>query len=108
MSKRPKNKELSVKVTRAGVLTIEIGIETLANATLHSDYVYSLMGPSQERPDTRFLISNARGFAAEIKRALVDEIGEDGHSILTCALDDAAEKAIEGGSEFFTDSEDER
>lgn len=96
---------LTVKVTRDGVLTIEIGIDTLAFATLCSDYVWRLADeetgkPGMTRPDTLFKITDAAGFAREVADALTDE-AEDGSSLLSRVLDDAAQKAIEYGAEHF-------
>ena len=84
MSKR-RHKSLSAKVTRDGVLTIEIGIDVNAHSALYSPFACELVD---------------RGFALDVKRALTDE-REDGSSLLTDMLDAAARKAVEDGSEFF-------
>lgn len=89
-----------------GVLTIEIGVDTLAFAALRSDYAYSLMGPGQERPDSRFRIGDKRKFATEVVHELRDELGEDGSTLLTVLFDKACERAIEQGSEAFVDAEE--
>lgn len=106
-----RNKPLSVKITRDGVLTIEIGIETNAYAALHSEYAESLLGLTDRakgrRPDTRFSISNPRGFAFDVKRELLRE-AEDGSSLLTKLFDEATRNAIEDGSLHFHDSEESR
>ncbi len=104
---KPMDKPLRVSVHR-GVLTIEIGISTLGFAAIHSEYGYDLLGFPERtgRPDERFEIRNAQGFAADIKRELLRE-AEDGSSLLTKLFDDAARNAIEDGSEWFIDREDE-
>lgn len=105
MKKRAnKNRPLRAFV-KSGVLTIEIGIDTLAFAQLRSPYCWSLMGPKQERPDTRFRIDDKREFAREVARALLDE-EEDGSSLLAELFDTAGTDAIEGGSIAFIDLED--
>lgn len=104
---KPKDRPLRVSV-RGGVLTIEIGVACLAFAAIHSEYGYELLGYPERtgRPDERFEIRNAQGFAGDVKRALLDE-AEDGSSLLTKLLDDASRNAIEEGSEWFLDKEDE-
>lgn len=111
---RQKKKPLSRKKTplrvsvKRDVLTIEIGIDTLAHAALCSEYAFGLMGHEQKRPDTRFSISNKSGFADDVVRGLVDELGEDGSSHITNAIDSACVDAIEDGSEWFVDGEEDR
>lgn len=104
-----KNKPLSVRVTRDGVLTIEIGIDTNAWAALLSEIAYELADPERTGrcadPRAQFEIRNARGFARDVKRALLEE-AEDGSSLLTKLFDDATRRAIEDGSEFFLDKAD--
>ena len=99
-----KHKPLSVKITRDGVLTIEIGVDVNAFATLRSTYAGQLTDPKrtgkEQDPRKVFKITNARGFATDVKRALLEE-EEDGSSLLTNVLDAASEKAIEDGSEHF-------
>ncbi len=103
-----KHKPLSVKITRDGVLTIEIGIDTNAFATLHSTYAWQLTDPKrtgkEQDPRKVFKITSPRGFAADVKRALLEE-EEDGSSLLTNVLDAASEKAIEDGSQYFSEIE---
>lgn len=100
-----KDRPLKAFVSR-GVLTIEIGVDTLAFAALRSDYAYSLMGPKQERPDTRFGIRDKRAFAREVVCELHRE-AEDGSSLLTKLFDDACQGAIEDGSTEFVDRDDD-
>jgi hypothetical protein len=109
MGKRGNDKPLTVSVA-GGVLRIEIGVSTLAFATLHSQYVYDMM-PGRHRHDERevakrFSIPDEKGFAEEIRSALLDE-EEDGSSLLTELLDKAAQVAIEDGSLCFIDAKDE-
>lgn len=105
MTKRSPSKPLKVKVSN-GVLTIEIGVDTLAFAALRGDYAFGLMGPAQERPDTRFSIKNKTSFAREVAHELRDELGEDGSTLISNVIDDAIERAIEQGSAEFIDAED--
>jgi hypothetical protein len=104
-----KQKHLSAKV-RANVLTIEIGIDTLAHAALHSEYTYGLLfdanAQDTRKPDERFSIRNKRGFANDVAHELQRELGEDGTTLLTRVLDDACVAAIEAGSEYFIDKEE--
>jgi hypothetical protein len=106
MPKSPRNRALQVRVTREGVLTIEIGIDTLAFSALRAPFAFDAMGPKQELPDTRFSVTNARGFAADVKRALTDELGEDGSSLITNVIDKACETAVEDGSQHWRDALD--
>lgn len=96
---------LRASVTRDGVLKIEIGIDTLAYAYLRSDHAYAALGDDSRRPDERFSITNKRAFAVDVRRALTDELGEDGNSLLTNVLDNACESAIDQGSEHFADKD---
>lgn len=102
---------LTVKVSPDGVLTIEIGVDTLAFATLCSEYVWRCADaetgkPGMTRPDALFKITNADGFASDVSAALTEE-SEDGSSLLTRLLDSAAEKAIEDGAEHFMGIDEE-
>lgn len=102
-----RNKPLSVKVTRDGVLTIEIGIDTLAHAALRADFAYEIADPvGGGRPDKKYKISQPRGFAVEVKSELLDE-AEDGSSLLTRVIDAACEQAVEQGSQFFVPIDEE-
>jgi hypothetical protein len=99
-----KNTPLRVTVKR-NVLTIEIGVETLAHCALRSPFAYELMGPEQHRPDTKYAIVNSGAFAHDVRRSLLDE-AEDGSSLLTNVLDAAIRDAIEEGSEWFVKRKD--
>jgi hypothetical protein len=101
--RKPKNKPLTCTVTREGVLRIEIGIDTLAHAALRSPWAYALSG--QDAPEERLSISKPRGFAVDVRRELFDE-AEDGSSLLTGLIDQATERAVNQGSEFFVDSKE--
>lgn len=105
--KRRRDTPLRARVT-SGVLTIEIGVDTLAFSAIHSPYTYALAGDrtTREGLEERFKITNARGFALDVKRELFDE-AEDGSSLLTKLLDDACVKAIEEGAEHFFDTEND-
>lgn len=104
MSRELRKRPLSVHV-RHGVLTIEIGVDTLATAAVHSPHSWEMMGDSLQMPNTRFSVKAPVSFARDVSRALVDELGEDGSSILTNAIDKAIEKAVGDGSQFFLDKE---
>lgn len=109
MSKR-RHKPLSVKVTRDGVLTIEIGVETLAFASLRSDFAYECADPKRTGngidPREVFKVTNARGFAVDVKSALLEE-AEDGSSLLTNVIDRACQDAVEQGSQFWMGKDEE-
>lgn len=97
------DKPLTVRVTRAGVLTIEIGIETNAFATLAAPFAWEMANhgkPHYTDPRAKFKITSASGFALDVMRALTEE-ADDGSSLLSKLLDDAAQKAIEDGAEHF-------
>jgi hypothetical protein len=89
-------------VVRDGVLTITIGVDTLAHA--------ALLGPAQEydeaiattRPAWR--VTDPEGFAKDMVVALLDE-DEEGHSVLTKLLDAAAQVAAESGSDAVVPAE---
>ena len=100
---KPKNTPLRCTVTRSGILRIEIGIDTLAFSAVRGPYTDRL---DPEMCDARFKITDPRGFALDVRSALLDE-AEDGSNILTRALDQAIEDAIEDGSEFFVDTQEE-
>lgn len=105
-AKNPRDLALRARVTRGGVLTIEIGVDALATAAVNSPFAFDAMGPTQLRPDTRFRVTSARGFAADVVRALTDELGEDGSTLLTNALDKACETAVDDGSQFWADNDE--
>ena len=108
---KPKDTPLAVHVSRDGVLTIRIGVNVLAHATLRSPFAWRMADernperPGTVQPDELFKITNARGFAIDVKRALQDE-REDGSSLLTDWLDAATQKSIEDGAEHFLDKSD--
>lgn len=98
-----KNQPLIVKITKDGVLTIEIGVETLAFAALRSNFAYSCADEfCRIDPRDKFEISDSYGFATDVCSELQDE-AEDGSTLLTVLFDQACSKAIEQGSEFFQD-----
>lgn len=102
-----RHKLLNCRVTRDGTLRIEIGVEALAFATLHSGHVWGWYGDDGTEPTNRFRISNAKSFALDVRAALLDE-AEDGSNILTRAIDAATEKAIDDGSEHFVDLQEDK
>ncbi len=103
---KPSDRPLRCTV-KNGVLTIEIGVATLAFAALRSPFAYEMMGDNcATRPDTRFSIANARGFAKDVVREMTRE-EEDGTTPLDTMLDEVTRKAIEDGSEYFLDSKEE-
>lgn len=108
--KSRRHKPLSTKVTRDGVLTIEIGIETLAFASLRSDFAYQCADPkftgNGKDPREVFKVTNPRGFAVEVVAELLEE-AEDGSSLLTNIVDKACQKAIEAGSKFWIEKDGE-
>jgi hypothetical protein len=107
-----RNKQpLSVTITQDGVLTIEIGIDTLAFAALYSEHAWKLAGedsgkPTSIMPDKLLKVTDKYGFATDVLETLKAE-AEDGSSLLTEMLDAAAQKAIEDGSEFFLGIDEE-
>lgn len=107
---KPRSKRLTAKVSRDGVLTVEIGIDTLVTAALASPIAWTMHGGESDvpfnRPTERFSISNARGFAREVAEELLAELGEDGSTLLTNALDEAFRRVVESGSQFFIDSKE--
>jgi hypothetical protein len=103
----PKDKPLTVAV-KNGMLTIEIGLNTNAFAAVRSPQRWEAIGgedPGHGRPEDRFSIANAGGFALDMKRAMLDE-EEDGSTPLSDFLDAMAEAAIEDGSIHFIDAQD--
>ena len=90
MRMKRRNKPLTARVTRDGVLTIEIGVETLAHAAKYGDFGTDLGGVE---------VTSPRVLAIDVATALRDELGEDGSTILTQALDRAIGAAIEAGSD---------
>ena len=105
--KKPRDFVLIVRVRRDGVLIIEIGVSALAVAALHSPFAYDALGPTQGRPEARFRVTDHRGFARDVARALVDELGEDGSTIITNAIDKACESAVEDGSQYWVDDRED-
>lgn len=99
---KPSKKRLACTVTRDGVLRIEIGIETLGMAAIHSPIVDKVRRNALSSDVTVM----HRGLAQDVKRALLDE-GEDGSNRITRMLDDAFEEAYEQGSEHFSIKGDE-
>jgi hypothetical protein len=87
-----------------GVLVIEVGIDTLAWAALHTDYVLS-SDPGARDHTERFHINDTRAFAKDVVSAMTDE-AEDGSSRLTRFIDDACVQSIDQGSIAFVDKED--
>jgi hypothetical protein len=71
-------------------LTIEIGVDALKFATENGQY-RSDGGADTDRPE----VTNALGFARVVARELMDEVGEDGSTPITLALDRAIESALE-------------
>ena len=89
-------KPLQVKVER-DALVIRIGARTLAHAVAYSDWANRWDEGLQNYIRT-FAITDARAFAADVKRAMLDE-REDGSSPLSDFLDKMSEAAIDDGSE---------
>lgn len=67
-------------------LRIRIGVGTLAHAAVYD-------------PTAR--VTDEKKFAKDVARALMDELGEDGSSLLTNALDAAIQRAVDDGTEHF-------
>lgn len=106
--RKGRDKPLTVKVSR-GVLSIEIGVATCAFAALAAPFAWEMANPGRPHdvdPRTKYKITSAGGFAVDVCRALTEE-AEDGSSLLTKLLDDAAQKAIEDGAEHFMGIEEE-
>lgn len=90
--KSRRGKVLAARVTSDGVLTIEIGVDALKFATEHGQY---RADGGNESIDDRPEVTNARGFARSVARELMNEVGEDGSTPITLALDRAIESALE-------------
>jgi hypothetical protein len=80
-------------------MTIEIGVDALAFAAVHSPDRWD---EAMREPAERFVVTDAVEFAKDVVRELLDE-AEDGSSLLTNMIDKACEQAIEQGSQFFHD-----
>lgn len=108
--KRRASAPLKVCVTRDGVLSITLGIDTLAHAALASPFADQMTDertgrPGRVMPGEVYVVTDKRGFAGEIMAALTDE-AEDGSSLLTNVIDAAVRKAIEDGAEYFIAKDD--
>lgn len=95
-----------------GALCIRIGVNTLADAVLHSPFVSDLIDNSYsngnfnlDQVHSRFQIEDKIGFANDVLVELLAE-REDGSSLLTDLFDAASQNAIEQGSEYFIDKEE--
>lgn len=101
--KNPKDAELQVSV-EDGALIIKIGVNTLAfsaeNGPLSDNY------DPVKFPEPVKVIDPQK-FALDVRFALVDELGEDGSTIVTQMLDRAIEEASENGSLYIMFPEDE-
>ncbi len=102
MNNRRPDKRLACSV-KSGMLVVEIGVNTLAHAIINSSLFWELMGPEQECPSSRFSVSHNAEFAKEVAKELMDELGEDGSTLLTNMIDQAAERILENGSEWLND-----
>lgn len=103
--RRTKNRPLNAFVEN-GVLTIEIGVETLAWSALHgSDEEPTVVNPMRLRKDS-YVITNNEGFARDVACSLLSE-AEDGSSMLTELFDKAIQEAIDDGAEHFEPIEPE-
>src|SRR5690242_12760881 len=91
MGNTRRNQRLAARVTRDGVLTIEIGVDALKFATEHGQYRAD--GGNEDRSGIE--VTNARGFARTVVHELMNEVGEDGSTPLTLAFDRAIESALE-------------
>lgn len=106
MASKRKDLPLRARVVQ-NVLTIEIGIDTLAFSTLRSPYAYEIVGGAMvdtDDPTERFRIDDKRVFAIDVVREMLNE-EEDGSSPLSDFLDDVCKRAIEEGSTEFTDKD---
>jgi hypothetical protein len=103
-----KDRPLRVIVSR-GVLSIEIGIDTLACSALNAPFAWDLVGRENHdvKPDSVFRIDDARQFARDVECELLAE-AEDGSSLLSGLFDKASQKAIEEGSIAFIDTREEQ
>ena len=100
--KSKRHKLLSCVVSRDGVLRIEIGVESLAFAAVHGPLADRL---DPELDDKRFRVTDAKGFALDVKHELLDE-AEDGSNLVHRMLDAAIEQAVNQGSEHFVDTQE--
>lgn len=105
--KQWKERPLRVFVSR-GVLSIEIGINTLAWSALRAPFAWEMVKRHNcdIQPETVFRIDDAREFANDVVRELLAE-AEDGSGLLSDLLDKASQRAIEEGSIAFVDTRDE-
>lgn len=80
-----------------GVLTIQIGVETLRNSVVFANWAHPF---NEEKDDyfRTFTITDPQEFARDVLRALENE-REDGSSLLTDMLDKACSDAVDDGSE---------
>ena len=89
-----KDKPLTVEIVN-GVLNISIGIDTLYFALSENDF------------HTQFKVTSIKGFAKDVLNELLSE-EEDGTTLVHRMLDEAANNAIENGSEYIEEiGEDE-
>ncbi len=86
------NQPLTCEITDDERVVVSIGVETLAFALQHG---WEYFG--HEHANVR--ITSGGKFAEDIKRALLHE-DEQGNTLLTELLENAADKAINSGSAF--------
>lgn len=77
-----------------GVLTIEVGIETLKWAAEHHEDFWQ-----PETDKYAIVVAKPEKFAKDVRDALTRELGEDGSTAMSAMLDQAVLKAVENGSE---------
>ena len=82
-----KDKPLTVEIVD-GVLNISIGIDTLCFALSENDF------------HTQFKVTSIKGFAKDVLNELLSE-EEDGTTLVHRMFDEAADNAIENGSEYI-------
>ncbi len=89
---------ISQTTLRNGVLTIRIGVHILAEAVRRGPFADTIIAQA-EGDEGAFQITDEDQFAREVLRALEDEDPNNGDTLVTRMLDDAAGKAIENGAE---------
>jgi hypothetical protein len=105
VSRCPQDRALSVEISASGVLSIKIGVATLAHAALHSDLVQEAVNVGEGASlENLFKIVDLDGFARDVVAELESE-DEAGNSPLTRLFDSAFAAAIENGSEHFVEKD---
>jgi hypothetical protein len=95
--KSPKDQPLDCKLSKDGVLSISIGINTLAWALEHEEQ-NQVWSDSQKKFVGTHTVTNKRAFALDVLRELLDE-QEDGTTRVHVFLEDVMESALNNGAQ---------